>query len=356
MVVWIDGTDRNVYESVSRDQGKSWTQPVQVNTPPATTNVFPQVVGGAAGRFVVTYYGNESTTSSDDQPANTAPDSSNFPWYGYVAVINRADTLKPTIAQQRFTTHPMHYGLVCNSGTACTSGRTMADYFDVAIDKQGAIRIVFNDESSQYRQAHLMEVRQLLGKAPANPMADVTGDAQVPHYGPGGAGPNLKQLDVTNLALSQPSPGILRVRLSLADLTRLDPPPGKSQTVWLTRFQAKSVMTNGAEAYRIFYVGAKSVEGGTPTFFAGSGSEEPCLLSQTACKITFYPAEQALTTGSISGNTITIDVPLQQGFGPGRPISGTTLYSVTALTYGQNSDDDVYAEGDATHSFDFALG
>jgi hypothetical protein len=78
-------------------------------------------------------------------------------------------------------------------------------------------------------------------------------------------------------------------------------------------------------------------------------------VSQTACKTTFYPAEQAVTTGSISGNTITIDVALQQAFGAGRPISGDTLYSVTALTYGQNADEDLYAEGDATHSFDFPV-
>ena len=356
MVVWIDGTDRNVYESVSRDEGTSWTKPVQVNSPPARTNVFPQVVGGSAGRFVVTYYGNDSTASSDDQPANTDAGSSAYPWYGYVAVITGADTLTPRIAQQRFTEHPMHYGLVCNSGTACTSGRTMADYFDVALDKQGAIRIAFNDESSQYRQAHLMEVRQLLGAEPTNPMNDESGDAQVPHYGPAGAGPNLAALDFTRLALSQPQAGVLRVEMSVADLARLDPPPGKAQTVWLTRFQAKSVMTNGAEAYRIFYVGAKSAEGGTPTFFAGSGSEAPCLASLTACKTTFYPAEQALKSGTLSGNTISIDVSLQQGFGAGRPINGTTLFGVTALSYGQNADEDLYAEGDATHSFDYVLG
>jgi hypothetical protein len=356
MVVWIDGTDRNVYESVSRDSGKSWTKALQVNSAPAGTNVFPQVVGGAAGKFVVAWYGNESKTSSDDQPANTDPKASAFPWYGYVAVITGADTLTPTIAQQRFTKHPMHYGLVCNSGTACTSGRTMADYFDVGLDKQGAVRLVFNDESSQYRQAHLMEVRQLLGAAPASPMSDPTGDAQTPHYGPGGAGPNQKQLDFTKLALSEPQDGILRVQMTVDSLASREPPPGKSQIVWLTRFQAKSTMTNGAEAYRIFYVGAKSVEGGTPTFFAGSGSEAPCLASLTACKTIFYPAEQTLTSGSVDGSTFTIDVSLQRGFGTGREIDGSTLYSVTALSYGQNNDTDLYLEGDATHAFDFSLG
>ena len=359
MVVWIDGTDRNVYESVSTDAGTSWTTPVQVNTPPATTNTFPEVAGGSKGRFVISWYGNDSTASSDDQPANTSVDAANYPWYGYVAVVTKANTLAPHIAQQPFTKHPMHYGYICNSGTACTSGRTMADYFDVAFDKQGLIRLVFDDESSQYRQAHLMEVRQLRGGVPATPMADPTGDAQVPHYAAGGPGPNQPQLDFTGVAVSQPIAGVLRVRMSLASLAALTPPTGKTATVWLTRFQAKSVLPNGAEAYRIFYVGAKSVRGGAPTFFAGSGDDPTgCISASSGCKILTYQAEQALTSGSVSGNTITIDVSLRQGFGatPQRQVSGATLYGVTALSYGENGDVDVYTEGDASHSFDYALG
>jgi hypothetical protein len=359
MVVWIDGTDRNVYESVSKDQGATWTAPVQANAPPATTNVFPEVTGGKAGTFAIAWYGNESTKSSDDQPANTSADAGNYPWYGYVAVVTHADTLKPDIAQQRFTKHPMHYGLVCNGGTTCTSGRTMADYFDVAFDRQGSIRLAFDDESSQYRQAHLMEVRQLRGAAPSSPMADPAGDAQVPHYSASGPGSNQAQLDFTRLALSQPADGVLRVQMSLANLADLSPPPGKTSAVWLTRFQAKSVLPNGAEAYRIFYVGAKSLRGAKPTFFAGSGDDPSgCLSTSSGCKILTYQAEQTLTSGSVSGNTISIDVSLGQGFGttPQRNVNGSVLYSVTALSYGQNADADVYAEGDATHSFDYALG
>ena len=119
--------------------------------------------------------------------------------------MSNATSTQPTIAQQPFTAHPMHYGLVCNSGTTCTSGRTMADYFDVGYDQHGMIRLVFDDESSQYRQAHLVEARQLGSGPPKSPIADPAGDAQSPHYSPTGAGPNLPQLDFTKLALSQPT-------------------------------------------------------------------------------------------------------------------------------------------------------
>ena len=61
--------------------------------------------------------------------------------------------------------------------------------------------------------------------------------------------------------------------------------------------------------------------------------------------------------GKVCGNAIVVDVPLQGGFGPGLPISGDTLYSVTALGVGRNdADTDLYADVDATPSFDYTLG
>jgi hypothetical protein len=60
--------------------------------------------------------------------------------------------------------------------------------------------------------------------------------------------------------------------------------------------------------------------------------------------------------GTVSGNTITVDVPLQGGFGANRPIQGPLLYSVTGLTFGCNGDADlVHADVDATHAFDYTL-
>ena len=113
----------------------------------------------------------------------------------------------------------MHYGQICNQGIGCTvsSGdRTMADYFALNLDKSGAIRIVYNDTTSQNHGAHLYEARQLDGKTitgkkandrvPKSPVKDDAGDAQWPHYSPIGAGPNQPQLDLTNVALSMAEP------------------------------------------------------------------------------------------------------------------------------------------------------
>jgi hypothetical protein len=125
---------------------------------------------------------------------------------------------------------------------------------------------------------------------------------------------------------------------------------------------------------RVFYVGAESVGGGMPTVFAGSGTSAApatgippgngCLTTTPQnCKVVEYPSEMA-ATGSIIGNVITIDVPLQTGFGAGRPIFGSTLYNVTALSFGRNGTANtnpvldpnlVYQDLDATRAFDFPL-
>jgi hypothetical protein len=44
-------------------------------------------------------------------------------------------------------------------------------------------------------------------------------------------------------------------------------------------------------------------------------------------------------TGRVCGNTISVDVPLDGGFGIGLPV-GNTLYNVTGFTFGRNDAND----------------
>jgi hypothetical protein len=365
-VGWIDETDNNVYSSSSTDQGSRWSTPVKVNTGPAMTNEFLWSEGGAGGTVVFAWLGTDASGTPDSFPSwKVAPQASTtVKWFGYVSMITAAASKKPVLAQQRFTEKPMHYGQICNQGIGCSvSGgdRTMADYFGFNLDRDGAIRFVYNDTTSQHHGAHLYEIRQLRGRTPAggsvnsplptNPMTDAPGDAQWPHYSPTGAGPNQPQLDLRTVALSQPSPSTLRVRITVGDLGSLAPPAGKTSAVWLTRFQALSVGDQGEESYRIFYVGAQATAGNPPTFFAGSTT---CTNTDPGnCKIVQYPV-QAAATGVVCGNTISVDVPFASF---GNPIQGTTLFNVTGLTFGRNdTDTDIYADVDAAPSFDYRLG
>src|SRR5207247_2080798 len=136
--------------------------------------------------------------------------------------------------------------------------------------------------------------------------------AQVPHYSPTGPGANVPQLDFTSVAVNQTATNTLRVAMTLNSLSSLLPPTGKTNAFWITRFQTLSRDdTNVTDVYRIFYVGAESIAGQAPTFFAGSPTRDgpPVGCTTTTpgnCKVEQYPAENVLTgsAGSIEGNTI----------------------------------------------------
>ena len=363
---WIDTNDSNVYYSYSNDQGTSWSSPVQVNTAPSVTNEFIWAQAGANGTLALSWYGTDTAGQPDSFPswANDPNGATSVKWYGYLGVLTKANSAFATIAQQRFTEKPMHYGQICNQGIGCTvSGgdRQMADYFGFNLDKAGAIRIVYDDTTNQHNGAGLFEARQLTGKTilgtnlkgatvTKNPVTDPTGDAQWPHYSPAGAGANQPQFDFTGLQVGQPSSGTLRVKMSLASLAALTPPAGKSTSLWLTRFQALSTGNSGEEAYRVFYVGAQSTGGLTPSFFVGSTT---CTeTTPKNCKVLNYPATTAVT-GHVCGSSLVADVPLSAF---GSPVNGPLLYNVTAVSGGKNADNDLYSDVDATRSFDYVFG
>lgn len=397
-VVWVDENNHQVYYSASSTEGKTWTSAKLVNGNDSHSNTFPWAVGGAAGTLTVMWLGNASTIGGNEMPSffNDRVAAAGFPWYGYVSVVQGATGSAPTFNQVRFTRKPMHYGQICNAGTLClvTRGdRTMADYFSGKLDNDGRLRIVYNDTTSQHHGAHLFEARQLRGPNPGtggtlndpfpvNPMSDRTGDAQYPHYDPlTGPGPNMNPFDFTKLELSRLNQSTLRVRMTVVGpLADAVPPSGnglvKTNSLWLTRFQAKSIGEGGETAYRIFYVGAEKTGPGAPdTFFAGSGMGATgpgnaipgngCVTNTPGnCKYVEYPREKTVP-GTAVGNVITIDVPIQTGFGSGRPINGDILFNVTAFSFGRLETTgppapplpvaDFYTDVDATRSFDYSL-
>jgi hypothetical protein len=370
-MAWIDAVSSSLYYAFSTDEGRSWSAPVRVNSGAAVTNEFDWAQGGAAGTLALAWYSTERTApgGSDGMPSSldNLGEATKYPWFGYAALVTKADTSRPKIAQARFTSKPMHYGAICNAGLGCTTDpsadRQMADFFGFDVGKDGGLRIVFNDTTNEFDGAGLHFTRQIAGpgalgpnvsgKAAANPVTDAAGDGNWPHYAPGGAGANLAQLDLTGLRVSNPTPTTLRVKMTVKDLSQLLPPPGKTSSVWLTRFQALAPRPGGPEdVYRIFYVYMESVGGLAPTFFAGTASCQTTTPSN--CKILQYRGEKP-ATGTVAGTTITIDVGLNTGFGV--PIDGQTLYSVTAFTFGRsNSVDDLYDDVDATEAFDYILG
>jgi hypothetical protein len=381
-VAWVDSTNNDVYLSVSTNTGTTWSNPLQVNGDPANTNVMPWAIAGKPGTVDIVFYGTNARGDPNmfsswlvDRQASTG-----FKWFTYFVQVQNATTNNPAIYQVQASEHPTDYGQLCTSGLGCTASmgdRTLADFFSVALDANGAARIIINDLTNQHHGAAVYELTQNSGPSaygttlsPQFPtvttgVTDPAGDAQVPHYSPLGTGSNLPALDLLSVQLSQPDISHLTVTLKLNSLASLVPPSGSTGLLWLTRWQFNTTGDGGEESYRIFYLGANSTAGGTPIFFAGTGkSAAPttgippgngCVTTTPQnCKIIVYPAEHPESgTFNAATNTITITASLGD---IGSPMIGDKLYSVTALTYASTAGNPILADADATRAFDYVLG
>src|SRR5881397_1109698 len=377
---WVDEADHNVYVSASRDRGTTWSAPLHVNGNPANTNVWVWAAAGSPGILDLVWYGTSVRGDPDAFPSwyVSRQAATTVPWFTYFAQVN-FDFTNPdasVIYQVRASEHPSHFGQICQGGLGCTTSsgdRTMADFLAVAIDAAGAAHIVYDDTTNQHHGAAVFTAKQIagpgaLGKkvrgtAPANPMADGTGDAQYPHFFPvTGPGPNQPAMDFTRVALSQPDSNSLQVTMRVANAASLAPPAGAGSIVWLTRWQSAAFGDDSEASFRIFYAGAKSVAGGPPMFFSGTGTSaqgiDPgngCVTTTPEnCKIILYPQEE-VQSGSFNQatGTIVIDVPLAD---IGLPATGTVLFSVTGLSFGEIAGDPLLQDVDATRAFDFVVG
>ncbi len=381
-VSWVDTTNNNVYLTVSTNAGTSWSTPLQVNGDPANTNIMPWAIAGSPGTVDVVFYGTDVRGDPNNFPSwyNNRVAATSVKWFVYFVQVQAATTLAPAIYQVKASEHPTDYGQICTGGLGCTTSggdRTLADFFSVALDANGAARIVINDVTNQHHGAALFELRQVAGPSaygttltPPFPntgtgVTDPSGDAHVPHYSPGEAGANQAALDLTSLQISQPDSSHLKATIKVQNLASLVPPAGSTGLLWLVRWQLLSTGDAGEESYRIFYLGANSTASQNPVFFAGTGTSAApgtgippgsgCVTTTPQnCKIIKYPSEISETgTIDVPTNTITITAPLGD---LGSPVTGDTLYSVTALTFAYTNANPILADADATRTFDYVLG
>ncbi len=164
-------------------------------------------------------------------------------------------------------------------------------------------------------------------------------------------GPNLPQLDLTGLKVMNPDAATLRFQLSVADLSQLLPPAGKSTPCGSSASRRSGRWSTRRRTSTSLYVYMQKLADVVPQFYAGVATCQDTTPNN--CKVLEYGTDRAVN-GSISGNTITIDVPVKTGFGS--PIDGASLFNVTAFTLGRNAVADLYADVDATEPFDYKLG
>ena len=117
--------DRNVYLSISQDQGVTWSRPVRVNRGGASNiAIYPQIAAGSSGRVVITFYGH-SGTSSQDASAD---------WKVFVSRCQNSLAATPLFEEVLVSNRSFHSGPVCEQGLACSCCRELTECFDIDID------------------------------------------------------------------------------------------------------------------------------------------------------------------------------------------------------------------------------
>ncbi|HXM93602.1 MAG TPA: hypothetical protein VOA64_04995 [Candidatus Dormibacteraeota bacterium] len=126
---WSDNS--NIYYSFSQHQGKSWSPAIKLtqNTPQAgKSNVFPWVAADANGHVAVAWYGADVAGDSNTVPAATTH------WNVYVAETVNGHATAPAFTQSLATDHVNHTGQISTGGLLGSSDRSLADFFQIAID------------------------------------------------------------------------------------------------------------------------------------------------------------------------------------------------------------------------------
>jgi len=154
---WSD--EHYVYYAVSGDQGEHWSAPYRVSNGAGTkTSMFPFMDAGSAGRLVFTWYGASSSLGSSN------PGAKYHVWFARCdnALAPLSGDL-PVFEQVRVTDHVMHTGPICLQGTACTSGRELAEDFEIGIDpSNGGAMITYTDNGAE---GGTYVARQIAGKS-----------------------------------------------------------------------------------------------------------------------------------------------------------------------------------------------
>ena len=413
----------------------NWATPVRVSQAPANVNIMPWVAAGdgpecetsaaarvaCAGRSDTSWYG---TSDNAEGPSSTAP--GNQVWDVYMAQVvwpvdpatgayTGGAPLRNTMV--KVTPHPMQYGGICLLGTGCITAqgnRNVADFFEVAVDKNGAAVIAYDDNSNNLLQpgapageqaadhagAGVITIaRQTSGPGlagtdvPVNPqyesatptsgMSKTNADALYPVIG----GTNVPGLDLTasKLALSSDASS-LTVTMKVSDLSggalqnAFSTVPGTTSLSYVTRWLMPSAAKGGvcslpaSTACTLFYAMAEltpaTVAGGAPTvqFYAGAAqSVDLCSVSACFPHVVYYPETPSPAANSVSGTfdqstgTISIQVPVAD---VGAPAATSLLEEVGsysfasdhpqgAVTNAQAQADDVPFEVDGICCFNF---
>ena len=354
----------HIFYSYSANEGATWTPEQQVDANGTTdVNLFAWVAAGDPGKIDVVWYGTNKAAGVNTFDSG----SQTTDWFPYLSQSFNANGTGATFSTPaRVSQHPNHNGGICTMGIGCTTGgdRSLADFFQVDVNKAGGADVIFADTSnnsntsqSGNQSALVDEARQISGPTLFGPtlsgtattctavtgtpcQADTTGDATYEANGLIGA--NVPKLDITGSSLNiSPTDAMsLDVRMNIADLTNglpsaTDTAINANDTVvdYLTSWNYH-VPGNGQAQFdstgNIYYAYLEvNRASGTVTAYDGN----TCGIATTKDKYLVYPGQNAINSHvDQTAGTIDLYVPRAD---VGNPPDGASLYSVTAHTVGQ---------------------
>jgi hypothetical protein len=95
--------------------------------------VFPWIAAGGDGGVVVTWFGAASNNATSQ-------------WKVYAAEATNGTAGAPTYTTYTVSDHVIHTGDVCTRGLGCSSGRTLGDFFQVAVGPDGIANVAWADD------------------------------------------------------------------------------------------------------------------------------------------------------------------------------------------------------------------
>ena len=138
----------------STNGGVTWAPRVRVNDHTTyKSNLFSWMEVGDNGRVDIVWYGTPTAANGD-----------NSNWDVLFAQSLNALSNTPTFRQQVISDHIIHGSNVSEGGTTGSANRNLLDYFQVAVDPQGAAVVAFTDDHNDFN-GHTYVTRQLTGSS-----------------------------------------------------------------------------------------------------------------------------------------------------------------------------------------------
>lgn len=136
-----DTGERNTFVATSTDWGANWSKPMMVSAG-VTNSVLPWIASGSPGRAGVVFYGTDHEGDAQAMPGEAT-------WHVYYAHSANALDSNAEWTLVRATEKPNHHGGICLGGLGCTGAgdRSLLDFFQVQVDPFGMANIIYADNA-----------------------------------------------------------------------------------------------------------------------------------------------------------------------------------------------------------------